>query len=671
MKKITIKKFSTKSFCAFLISLLVLNIQLVAADLEGTVFISGKPVEGSTVILYSASTNSPKKLAQGTTDAQGQFRFHDDHIIGEGVFYLVAKGGTSQAATTKAPNNGIVLLTVVGGPLPKIVMVNEFTTVASAFTFARFLNGEFISGNELGLKIAAGSVPHFVNLFTGGWGDVIVDPLNSTQNTTLATFNTLSSLISAYATIANSDWQTRFLKACTPMGTTATPGNTLEAIAGIARSPWADPKTIFALFNEVYPQPADGSRRAAPFVPYLTYVPDDFALMLSFAGGGVGSAGRLMFDKDGNLWSGQNWMAGSQSGVVNSIGGGLTKLSPTGKALSPAILGFTGMGVDGIGWGTAVTLDKVWVTSFNGKIGVMDFNGKPIGNESDFPFKEKLTGLMGIGVAANGDVWIADGSDNQLLFFPGGRVKDGKIVKVAGLVSPFDIVIDPQNRIYVSNSASETVVRFSASDPTKVETFRCGISVRALALDSKGNVWVASNASLDFPMPKMPAHASIMEQFAIIGDAMMSYPKSTGIISMIKPDGTEPIPAGITGGGAIDIPWGLNIDGNDDVWVGNISPRSRSVTFLAGENTGGHPAGTKTGDVIHSFRSGSLQMLTDVAIDAAGNVWAANNWNDPVAATSKDPLRPISTWGPGEGIVVIYGVASPVKPPRTGLVRKP
>jgi hypothetical protein len=42
---------------------------------------------------------------------------------------------------------------------------------------------------------------------------------------------------------------------------------------------------------------------------------------------------------------------------------------------------------------------------------------------------------MGIGVAPNGDVWIADGSDDQLLFFPGGQIKDGRIVKVAGLKS--------------------------------------------------------------------------------------------------------------------------------------------------------------------------------------------------------------------------------------------
>ena len=58
-------------------------------------------------------------------------------------------------------------------------------------------------------------------------------------------------------------------------------------------------------------------------------------------------------------------------------------------------------------------------------------------------------------------------------------------------------------------------MRFPANDPAKVESFRVGISVRALALDSKGNVWVASNVSLDFPLPIIPDGASIMEQFKI------------------------------------------------------------------------------------------------------------------------------------------------------------
>ena len=136
---------------------------------------------------------------------------------------------------------------------------------------------------------------------------------------------------------------------------------------------------------------------------------------------------------------------------------------------------------------------------------------------------------------------------------------------------------------------------------------------------------------------------------------------------MIRPDGTQPAADGLHGGEAINIPWGLNIDGNDDVWVGNMW--ARSVTLLAGDNTKGHPAGTKTGDVIHVFQSGSIQMVTDVSIDPAGNVWAANNWNILEAAAVRIRLVPPRLGAAGSGFTVIYGVAAPVKPPRIGKVQ--
>jgi hypothetical protein len=639
-----------------------------AQSTKGQVLSVGAPIVNATVTLWAASTGTPTQLAQTRTGADGRFALNTPGGRGKGaILYLVAKGGTPKAAANKGANDAIALMALLGTSLPKTVTVNELTTVASAFTAAQFIKGESISGNPLGVQIAAGNVPNLVDLETGGWGKVLLDPLNSTQTTTLANLDTLGSLISAFATVANDDWRTRFLKAAPPTGG-AVPKTTLEAMAGIAREPWSDPKTLFALFEEAYPQPNDGSRRAAPFVPYLAWTPPDFALSLCFAGGGVFANGRFMFDANGNLWSGQNWLPGSQSGVIRSIGGGVVKFSPNGQPLSPPITGFTGMGIDGVGWGTAVTRDRVWVTSFNGKMLVMDFDGHPVGKESDFPFKEKFLGLMGIGVAANGDVWVADGSDDQLLYFPGGRVKDGRIVKVAGLKSPFEIVIDPQNRVWVSNSQSDTVVRFPAYDPSNVETFRAGIAVRALALDSKGNVWVASNASLDFPIPKVPDGASIMEQFRIMGGAALKYPKPTGLISMIRPDGTQPAPTGFTGGGTIDVPWGLNIDGNDDVWVGNF--KGRSVVLMAGAEPKGHPADTKPGDVIHAFTGGSIQMLTDVSIDPAGNVSAANNWNVPDGAAGDPPAYPTSTWGGGSGFTVIYGVAAPVKPPRMGVVQR-
>src|SRR6516164_683176 len=363
--------------------------------LDGCVKVARQPVAGATVTLYAAGAADPAKLAEVKTDDQGAFKLDTGPATRETVLYLVAKGGTPKATASNGANDAIALLAVLGSRPPETVTVNELTTVASAFTAARFINGDSISGNPLGLRIAAGNAPNLVDRVTGGWGKVLLDPLNSTQTTTLATLDTLGSLITAFATTGDDNWRARFLKAATPTGG-ATPKNTLEAMAGIASSPWAAPKDLFALFDEAYPQPKDGSRRAAPFVPYLAWEPPDFMISLCFAGGGMFANGRFMFDADGNLWSGQNWMPGSQSGVIRSIGGGVLKMSPNGTPLSPPITGFTGMGLDGVGWGTAVSMDRVWASGFNGKILVMDLNGRPVGTENDFPFKEKLFGLMGV-----------------------------------------------------------------------------------------------------------------------------------------------------------------------------------------------------------------------------------------------------------------------------------
>ena len=183
---------------------------------------------------------------------------------------------------------------MLGNSPPENVVINELTTVASTFTAARFLKGEAMSGNPLGLRIAAGNTPNLVDPVTGKWGKVLLDPLNSSMTTTMANLDTLGSLISAYATVANDDWRARFLKAATPTGG-VTPKNTLEAMEGIAREPWAAPKELYGLFDEVYPLPAPDGRRSAPFAPYLVYVPDDFALSLAFSGGGdyAGRAGYL------------------------------------------------------------------------------------------------------------------------------------------------------------------------------------------------------------------------------------------------------------------------------------------------------------------------------------------------------------------------------------------
>ena len=127
-------------------------------------------------------------------------------------------------------------------------------------------------------------------------------------------------------------------------------------------------------------------------------------------------------------------------------------------------------------------------------------------------------------------------------------MKDGRIVEVNGLKSPFGVAIDEQNRVWVSNSQSDTIVRFPADEPSKAENFRAGISVRGIALDSKGNLWASSLMSLDFPTAEDPDGVSIMEQFKIITESILKYvnpTRTTGAVNMIRPDGTQPAPNGL------------------------------------------------------------------------------------------------------------------------------
>ncbi len=62
--------------------------------------------------------------------------------------------------------------------LPQALRDGRLTEAATAFmvryavpfTAARFINGESISGNPLGVRIAAGNVPNLVDPMTGKWG---------------------------------------------------------------------------------------------------------------------------------------------------------------------------------------------------------------------------------------------------------------------------------------------------------------------------------------------------------------------------------------------------------------------------------------------------------------------------------------------------------------------
>lgn len=663
--------------------------------IQGTLSFNQSNAVTATVRLWEANSNTPIGEYAVNTEANGKF-------------ILTAAPGSADAIlfiTAELHSSHVVLLSVLSPNFQQEiatngVVVNELTTVASAFTCAQFFNGLQLSGNLQGITIAAKNTPNLVNPVSGSWGDVLMDPFNITQNETLVRLNTLAALITASGTVTpeGDNWTNRFLDASTPLAGNR-PENTAEAVIGIAQSPWVNPEALFNLFDQAYPQPKDGfpakpnskvpvSRRSAPFVPYLSFAPEDFALILVFGQGGICAPGKLALDEDGNLWTGLNWMPGAQNGVYQGIGGGLVKLDSTGKLVSPPVTGYTGMGVDGVGWGTAITkAGTCWVTSFNGSIGVHKLeDGSPVVDQVPENVTEILTkigGLQGIGVAPNGDIWIAGTSSNEMLYFPNGELSQGKVVAILDekkqktvLSAPFAASIDNKNRVWISNTNSKSLVRYTPSDENpKVERFILAGGGRGVALDSKGNCWVACNTSPDFPPITPTDYISIIEGFAL------GYPHleqtlgrnhKTGSVFMIPFDTTPMDVIDKTtdltpfGDGELNAPWGISVDGNDDVWVANFM--GRGVSFMAGASASERTESFNTGDVIHTIHSGSIQMLTDVIVDQAGNLWCANNWNLPQTVMQAKPDPAFSTWGGGSGLLVIYGIAKPVQVPLVGPV---
>src|SRR6516164_5487129 len=121
---------------------------------EGQVQAGGGPLASSTVTLWAASASEPKQLVQTKSGSDGRFELRTADTPGNDVvLYVVAKGGMATVNKGSGDNPAAALLAVLGNQSPAKIVVNELTTVASTFTAARFIKGEAISGNPLGLRI--------------------------------------------------------------------------------------------------------------------------------------------------------------------------------------------------------------------------------------------------------------------------------------------------------------------------------------------------------------------------------------------------------------------------------------------------------------------------------------------------------------------------------------
>jgi streptogramin lyase len=322
----------------------------------------------------------------------------------------------------------------------------------------------------------------------------------------------------------------------------------------------------------------------------------------------LSAPGGIAFDGEGNLWAADNCLVGGQSTIYHGLGGGISKIAPNGKPISPMTFGYRGGGIDCPGFGIAVAADdKVWADSLDGKtISVFDrLTGQPLSPATGYNFGGQLGAMQGIIVTPNSDVWALDSEKDQIVYLPKGDATKGRILgrtvkgkPVDGMLQvkgPFHLAVDQSDRVWISNAGSDTVTRFPASDPTNAVQIKVGVAPHGIAIDSLGNAWVVNSFG----------HPGFWKKTAFIMDAIgwkiaglfaSSSSKADGQtkmwidmyhfwvkhphgdVSMIRPDGTVLRP--FDGGKSILFPWGVSIDGNDNVWVANAL--GHSITELCG-----------------------------------------------------------------------------------------
>lgn len=655
--------------------------------LEGYVLHGELPIENTTVTLYQAGPSRGSvgiSLGTAQTDSNGRFELSyaspGDHSA---VLYLTATGPSEAVKSANllgdplAPSP-VKLASVLGvPPVPSDVVINERTTIATAYAMAQFIVGSDIGGTYPGLQNAAATLQNLVNIRNGNLALVLSRFPNGDATSTMGKFNSLANML-AVCVETSAECPDLFALSTSPEGDV--PDNTLQAAVNIAHTPWRQENIsdlyVYSLNSDLYK-------------PIVEPAPDNWTLALRYEGNGqeLDGPGNIAFDADGNAWVANNYTYSPDPSDPNVCGDDhLLKFTPTGEDFPGAP--YQGGGLYGAGFG--ITLDpdgNIWVGNFG-------FSGSecpipPGGDHNQKLLWNSVSKFSSDGVAMSpdgdlnvdpvipggylsdedarpqgtvsdraGNIWVANCESASVTKFINGDPNQRVVYEDFGVDEPFDIAIDPWGNAWVTSNNNHSVYVIDPDGNTRLigETplFQRPMGI---AGDSQGNMWVSNSGAMNPPCGESTIQSIIDFLAAISEDAPVPGASAT----MIMADGTPSAGSPYTGGG-LYMPWGIAVDGNDNVFVANFN--GRRLSHLCGANPSNCPPGFDTGDPISpddGYTFDGLVRVTGVQIDPSGNVWLVNNWE----------IVPLPTNPGGHQLVVFIGLAAPVKTPLIGPPEKP
>lgn len=593
--------------------------------------------------------------------------------------------------------------------LPRMVVVNERTTVATGNAFAQFIDDKVVTGNTYGMLNAVRMAANMADPLTGEIGKVLSMSPNATETSTLPTFNSLTNVVAGC--VADGSNCQKFFDVTTPPGK-ASPTNMLQALANLVKNP-AYPGYPIDVEDPVFQL----SNATPIYQPALTRRPTNWLLFLKFTGGFysayadtnlMSGPGNVAFDSRGVAWINDNYVP-SAALQLACAGLRLMKFFPWGESFlgSP----YFGGGLSGAGFG--ITLDplgRVWVGNFGFEAPVCDSslppdpahkipathdsvslflpNGHPVSGPDGFT-DGYIWWPQGTVADRERNIWLANCGNDTVTFITKGTPQRARNIALPHgqgefghyrvelpdepLLKPFALAIDPKGRAWVTGNRAGYVpnvdpagriyrvspdgivetLPYVGGDNKPVLSWPMGISG-----DSKGNMWVSNSDRVNVPCvtPLDPKDGGGAPSIAL-------YPADNSLPQKF-------------GGGGLTIPWGNAIDGNDTLWVFNFgSTPTKDVTeettwpdtgvsHFCGVDVSKCPSSLGTGDAISphtGYVSDALDRITGGGIDPSGNLWLMNNWK------KTGPYPPVYNTNPGgNSFVIVPGAAAPIKTPLIG-----
>ncbi len=696
----------------------------------GVVESAGISIPCTSITVYQSKhyEHSAYALGRSRCDAHGNFKVrYKKPSSKDAVIYLIAEGkplSIADAEDEKPGRKPVHLASMLGqGPYPDSVVINERTTVATAYAMAQFIKGERIGGPEVGLRNAAGTVRNLVNIENGEVGDTLDTFPNGLATSALPTMNTLANMLAAC--VRDGAQCTPLFKNATPAGR-PTPHNTLDAMVNIAHFPGNNVDELLALAQtaEVYTPALSVHASSNPNLP--NYI-NSWVLALRYNGTGLlgqrmDGPGNIAFDSQGNAWVNNNYAFGvndlpdQDAPNVQCGSTKVMKLTPTGESAPGAPFGGNDQlqngknagGLYGAGFGIAVDAnDGAWVTNFGfqGQLPINNSAGQepcpnnpdvlavsvsqfaadgqtvsPDGNPSnDMPGGYRVLGEdssgqpidllgqpQGVQVDKKGNVWVAGCIDGTITRFKHGNPNDIDHIDVDGLDKGFDVAIDKQGHVWMTGNGTNNVVEMNQHFKQVGDLITGLDRPMGIASDSQGNLWVAQAGIPNPPCPAILGFEHEVEKE--IGLDGSENPRAA--VGLIRHKGKKRMVTSFGKGNdgqprdGLRWPWGIAVDGNDNVWVGNFT--GQTIMKLCGAGKAKCPPGVMTGDPISpdaGYFNNALQRVTGIQVDPSGNVWMTNNW---LLNGFDIPQNP-----GGHEVVIFVGLAAPVKTPMIGVPRQP